>query len=115
MATILGLLWVAAGIVIGAIGWLGARGRLKRQHWAGIRLPATMRSDETWSAAHREAGPIMQSGGAIVGVVGLLVLVFQPSDDVTSLVSLILAAGLLACVLSAAVVGVKAANKVPAE
>ena len=110
---LLGALWIAAGAAIGTIGWLGARGRLKRQHWAGIRLRSTMRSDAAWVAAHRQAGPILQSAGGIVGTTGLLLVLFQPTEDVTTLVSLFLAAGLLGAVIGAGVVAVKAANKVP--
>ena len=115
MSALLGAVWIAAGLTIGTIGWLGTRGRLKRQHWAGIRLAATMRSDATWAAAHREAGPILQSAGAIVGATGLLLLAFRPSDDVATVASLFLAAGLLAAVIAAGVVAVKAAAKVDAS
>ena len=32
-----------------------ANGRLPRNQWAGIRTPATMRSDQAWMAGHRAA------------------------------------------------------------
>lgn len=35
------------------VGWAGRTGKLPRNHFAGIRLPSTMRSDRAWAAAHR--------------------------------------------------------------
>jgi hypothetical protein len=113
MSLQLGILWLVAGIVIGVVGWAGATGRLPRQHWAGIRLPSTVRSDEAWEAAHDAGGPIMESGGALVATVGLLLIVFRPNDDNTTLVSMFLAAGLLVAVVAGGVVGVRAARRVP--
>jgi uncharacterized membrane protein len=32
-----------------------AKGRLRRNQWAGIRTPSTMESDQAWAAGHRAA------------------------------------------------------------
>jgi uncharacterized membrane protein len=112
MALGLGLLWLVAGIVIGLIGWLGEHGRLPRQHWAGIRLASTMRSDATWQAAHRAGGPIMLGAGVLVASMGLLLMVFRPADESVTVVSLFLAVGLLGAVLVAGVLGSRAARAV---
>lgn len=50
------LLWMASA---------AASGRLKRNSFAGIRLPSTMASDEAWLAAHvRAKRPTMYAGYA---------------------------------------------------
>lgn len=108
MALWMGALWLVAGTLVGIVGWAAARDRLPRQHWAGIRLPSTVRSDDAWYAAHRAGGPIIESGGALVASMGLLLMVFRPDGNATTLVSLFLAVGLLVAVGGGAVVGVRA-------
>ena len=44
---------IAAGLLVMGLGWLAKSGTLPRNHFAGIRLPSTMRSDRAWVAAHR--------------------------------------------------------------
>jgi uncharacterized membrane protein len=41
--------------VLIAVDWAASTGRLRRNHWAGIRIPSTMRSDRAWVAGHRAA------------------------------------------------------------
>jgi sterol desaturase/sphingolipid hydroxylase (fatty acid hydroxylase superfamily) len=38
-----------------AIDWAGAKGRLRRNQFVGIRTPSTMRSNQAWIAGHRAA------------------------------------------------------------
>jgi hypothetical protein len=45
---------VLTGVLIG-VDWAAASGRLRRNQWAGIRTPSTMRSDRAWVAGHRAA------------------------------------------------------------
>jgi hypothetical protein len=45
---------VLTGVLIG-VDWAAATGRLRRNQWAGIRTPSTMRSDRAWVAGHRAA------------------------------------------------------------
>jgi uncharacterized membrane protein len=108
----LGLLWLVVGAVIAWAGWAGMTGRLPRQHWAGIRLPSTMRSDQTWRAAHRAGGPWLAAGGlvSVIGGVGLLLV--RPTAAVASQVSLVLVGALLVLVLLGGTVGVRAARRV---
>jgi hypothetical protein len=42
-------------VVLIAVAWRAANGRLKRNQWTGIRTPSTMRSDQAWVAGHRAA------------------------------------------------------------
>lgn len=46
----MGWLVIVAGFVVMLIGWLGKIGKLPRNHFAGIRLPSTMRSDRAWAS-----------------------------------------------------------------
>lgn len=46
---------IAVAVVVIAVEWRAANGRLRRNQWAGIRTPSTMRSDRAWMAGHRAA------------------------------------------------------------
>ena len=51
------------GLVMVLIGAFGARGRLRYGHWAGLRLPSTLKSETAWRAGHRAASPWLIVGG----------------------------------------------------
>lgn len=108
----LGVLWFVAGVVIARVGWAGAKGRLPRQHWAGIRLPSTMRSDETWRVAHLAGGPWMFAAGVVPALGGLGLVLTHPSRDVAGPMSLAIAAIVLVLVLVGGALGVRAARRV---
>jgi uncharacterized membrane protein len=110
MALLMGALWLMSGAVIALVGVAGVRGRLPRQHWAGIRLPSTMRSDEAWAAAHRAGGPWLVAGGVVPAVCGLGLLVARPADDVSTATSLAMAGWMLVLACVAGVIGVRAAR-----
>lgn len=112
MATWLGALWLVAGAIVAAVGWLGMNGRLRRNHWAGIRLPSTMASDDAWAAAHDEGGRWLAGGGGLVAVTGLLMMVFRPDDTTSESIAIVLALFMLVMVLGAGAVGSRAARKV---
>jgi uncharacterized membrane protein len=63
-----GALALAAALV-SLVVRLAATGTLRRNAWAGIRLPATMRSDAAWAAGHRAAVRFTDVAalGALVG------------------------------------------------
>jgi uncharacterized membrane protein len=107
-----GVLWLVTGVVIARVGWAGAKGRLPRQHWAGIRLPSTMRSDETWRAAHLAGGPWLFAAGVVPALVGLGLVLTRPSRDVAGPISLAVVAVVLVLVLVGGVLGVRAARRV---
>jgi hypothetical protein len=50
-----GIVLIIMTVVIVVIDWRAASGRLRRNQWAGIRTPSTMRSDRAWVAGHRAA------------------------------------------------------------
>lgn len=74
----LGWLWIVAGVAIAVVGFLGATGRLRRQHWAGIRLASTLSNDETWAAGHRAGSPLLAATGVLVTAVGGWVVITSP-------------------------------------
>jgi hypothetical protein len=83
---IVGLLLVLAGLLLAVVAVLGARSRLPRNRWVGVRTPATVASDAAFATAHRAAAAptgaaaaVAVAGGAVLtgagGAVGWVVLV----------------------------------------
>ena len=60
---------VVLAVVVGLMGWLGARESLPRNAVFGIRTSSTTASEQAWSAAHKAAAPYSY-GSAAVFVVG---------------------------------------------
>ena len=65
---VLALTFGGLGLLV--IGLLALRGKLRRNHVAGIRTPFTMRSDENWYATHRHAAPVLIFAGVAVTAMG---------------------------------------------
>jgi uncharacterized membrane protein len=63
-----------AGVIVVGVGRLAAMGRLPRNILVGIRIPSTMRSDESWRAGHRAAASALTVSGlgpiAVAAIVG---------------------------------------------
>ena len=59
------VVFLVASLVVAEIGRRGAAGTLPRNHIAGIRVPSTMRDDESWAIAHRAGGPAMLVTGLV--------------------------------------------------
>lgn len=115
MAVWMGAVWLVAGAVMAAIGWLGFNGRLRHKHWAGIRLPSTVASEEAWAAAHAEGSRWLAGGGGLVAVTGALMMAFPPDDTTTAAISIVLAIFMVVTVVGAAAVGSRAAKKATAS
>lgn len=73
-STILGVVLLVAGAALLTVGLLGWRGRLPRNRFAGIRTPATLRSDAAFAVANRVAAPPVLAAGAICATAGALAL-----------------------------------------
>ena len=105
------------GVAIATVGLLGLLGRLPRNFWAGIRLPATMKSDETWRRAHQSGGPMLLFGGIAGASMALAFVPFAFAGKVGALALILvgMAAGgiLLGSVFSSLMTAVNAANSVP--
>ena len=107
-----GCVLAAAGSLVAFIGRLGRQGRLPRQHWAGIRTPSTMRSDDAWRVAHRAGGLAMEVAGWIAAALGLLSVVLAPADLIGPEALPLVAAGVLLVGVSiGGVRGVRAARR----
>jgi hypothetical protein len=50
LAGFLAFAFIVLTVVLIAVDWAAANGRLQRNQWAGIRTPSTMRSDQAWVA-----------------------------------------------------------------
>jgi hypothetical protein len=110
-ALLLAGIWLAAGAVVSAVGLLGRAGKLPRQHWAGIRLPSTMRTKEAWYAGHVAGGPMLVVAGSGGLLTGVLLLLARPSAVVMQTVSLAAGAWLVVWVLLASCAAVRAARR----
>ncbi|MEI6361904.1 MAG: SdpI family protein [Actinomycetes bacterium] len=115
MAVWLGVLWLVAGAVMAAVGWLGANGKLRRNHWAGIRLPSTMASDDAWAAGHADGSRWLAGGGGLVATIGVLMLLFKPDDATVAAISIVLAFFMVVIIAGAATAAHGAAKKATAQ
>ncbi|MCE6999351.1 SdpI family protein [Saccharothrix sp. S26] len=82
------------GLVVGLVGYLGLTERLPRNRFVGLRTPATMRSDATFRAANKAAGPPTIIGG-VIGVVGAVVAWFVPNDGALLAAVLVTSIGMM--------------------
>lgn len=71
---VLGSLLVLAGVVLIAVAVLGARSRLQRNRWIGVRTPATLRTDTAFRAGNRAAAVPLGAAGVVAAVGGLVLL-----------------------------------------
>jgi uncharacterized membrane protein len=114
LAALSGLIMALAGAAVLYVAELGAQGRLKRNYWAGLRTPSTLKSDEAWRAAHIAAAPGLRWAGRAAllgGIVGIAVA-FMDNPAVFATVLCLGAGGLLAGVAVSTVAGLKAARSV---
>jgi SdpI/YfhL protein family len=109
-----GIVIVLGAVAVLVVANMGARGTLPRQYWAGIRLPATLRSDEAWRAAHVAAAPMMRAGGIIALIAGAGTIVAAlAAPPLAFWLVIIAAAALLGFILAASVPAVRAARRAP--
>ena len=66
---ILGAVLIVVGVVLVATAGLGARSRLRRNRWFGVRTEATLASAEAFAIANR-AGAVPAGAAGAVAVVG---------------------------------------------
>lgn len=111
---ILGVLLVLAGLALLAVAVLGARSRLPRNRWAGVRTPATLRSDAAFAVAHRVAAAPLAAAAAVSVACGAVLLA-----GATGLLGWVLLAvsvvGMFVLVGTAGVAGDRAAAAVAPE
>ncbi|MCB2224903.1 MAG: SdpI family protein [Actinobacteria bacterium] len=99
------------------IMWLAARmadGRFRRNKWAGIRTPSTMKSDEAWRVAHEAGAPAMSAAGtlgAAGGITGIIAAFLGFGEGVVVGLILIGAALMTVLLIVATVKGARAARE----
>ena len=71
---LVGCLLVLVGAALVTVAVLGARGRLPRNRWAGVRTRATLASDGAFALAQRVASAPLAAAGAVALVGGGVVL-----------------------------------------
>ena len=115
------------GILIGAVVYLAmgagmafsvgryAKGTSKLNGWIGIRTPATLHSQEAWTAGHRSSVPLFKLGVTVllVGALALAVCVLVNAPEWLGItIILTVAVFTLGNMVHAAVVASAAARKV---
>ena len=75
---VLGCAFLLAAAVLLTIAVLGARGRLRRNPWAGVRTRRTMASDEAFAVANRVAAAPLGAAGIVALLGGVTLVVGGP-------------------------------------
>jgi hypothetical protein len=94
---------VLAGAAVLVTGWRGLRGTLPRNRFAGVRTPATMRSDQAFALGNRVAAPATLAGAAVSILVGATL----PALGAFSTIALVLVIGVIGSVALILVGGVQ--------
>lgn len=107
---LLGAVLTAAGLALLCVGVLGWRGLLPRNRFAGVRTPASLRSDAAFLAANRVAAPPLVAAAVVTTTGGALC--FGVTGGALAVVAGVTGAGALALVLAGGLLGDRAARAV---
>jgi uncharacterized membrane protein len=102
------LIAAAALLTVGLLGW---RRRLPRNRFAGIRTPATLRSDAAFSAANRVAAPSVVAAGAVCAAGGALAL--SAGGPALAVIVAVAGTGAVGLLLAGGLLGHRVASAVP--
>jgi hypothetical protein len=91
VASFMAITFVFLAILLVVVDWAAASGRLRRNRWAGIRIPSTMRSDQAWVAGHSAALRLMPLH-LLTGVALFIAVLFAPGVEGARVVGLVGAA-----------------------
>lgn len=108
---ILGSLLVLAGVALVAVAVLGARSRLRRNAWVGVRTASTLLSEAAFTVGNRAAAAPAGAAGA-VAVVGGTVLLAGAGGALAWVVLAVTVIGVLVLAGTAGAVGDRAAATV---
>jgi len=111
---VLGAALLLAAVALLVVAVLGARGRLRRNPWTGVRTRASLASDEAFTLANRVAAAPLAAAGAVAGLGGVAVLAGGPAA-LTWTVLLVTAAGVLGLTGLGGALGDRAARRVTAS
>ena len=110
---VFGCALLLAAAVLLAVAVLGARGRLRRNPWAGVRTRRTLASDEAFTLANRVAAAPLGAAGAVALLGGAVVVAGGPAA-VTWTVLLVATAGMLGFTGLGGALGERAVTRMPA-
>lgn len=110
---VIAALLVVAGLVLLAAAVLGARGRLRRNRWIGVRTAETLRSDAAFVLANRVAAAPVGAAGA-VALAGGAVLIAEPVGAVSVVVLAVSVVGMLVLGAFGGMAGQRTAAAAPA-
>jgi uncharacterized membrane protein len=110
-STLLGAVLLVAGAGLSIVGLLGWRRRLPRNRFAGIRTPATLRSEAAFRAANRVAAPPVLAAGAVSAVGG--VLAFGTGGPALVAIVGVTGAGAIGLLIAGGLLGHRVATTVP--
>lgn len=115
----IGFAFLALIAVSGALlaaGWLGLTGNLPRNHFAGIRVGYSMKSDEHWRIVHRAAGPYIVLAAAGVLSASLAFMPFAFAGKIPEGLAVVMllgqAAFIIFAVLIATTTGLRKAHRI---
>lgn len=114
MSVIPAIALIVSGALVMLVGQLARHGRLPRNDLVGVRTARIMRSADSWSTAHRVAGPYLVVAGAGMLPAGIAILVVR-SDSAVAIAALGGAAWLLVFVLLGARLGDRAIRHLDAD
>jgi hypothetical protein len=89
-------LMLAVDIVLVVVMRMAASGRLKRNAWLGIRLPASISTDAAWTVAHQRALPYIWVTAIVNAALCVIVLLLGAQANLLTLV--LITVGLLVLV-----------------
>lgn len=76
-----GVALLLASFAIIAIARKAAYGKLRRNHWAGIRTPTSLASDEAWDGIHRLAAPGLIRVGRATFLIAIFAFFVDPNEE----------------------------------
>lgn len=108
---LLGMVLLVASAGLLTVGLLGWRRRLPRNRFAGIRTPATLRSDAAFIAANRVAAPPVLAAAAVCAVGGALTL--GTAGPALAVIVGVTGAGTVGLLLAGGLLGHRVATAMP--
>ncbi|MGH3777171.1 MAG: SdpI family protein [Pseudonocardiaceae bacterium] len=110
-SALLGVVLLVGGGALLTVGLLGWRQRLPRNRFAGIRTPATLRSEAAFIAANRVAAPPVLAAGAVSAAGG--VLAFGTGGPALAAIVGVTGAGAIGLLLAGGLLGHRVAIAMP--
>ncbi|HEY3893798.1 MAG TPA: SdpI family protein [Pseudonocardiaceae bacterium] len=110
-STLLGAVLLAAGAGLFVVGLLGWQRRLPRNRFAGMRTPATLRSDAAFVAANRVGAPPVLAAAAVCAAGGGLAL--GTNGAALTVIVAVAGAGAVGLLLAGGLLGHHVATAIP--